>query len=127
MGTINQRIAACVEASGLTKTAFAKQINLSQPHISKMALGESVPSDRTISDICREFNVNETWLRTGNGDMFIQITRDEEIASFMGSVLAGENDNFKRKFISVLSRLNESQWELLEVMAIKLADEYKKD
>lgn len=70
MDTINERIARCIAITGLTRTAFAKRINLSQPHISKIALGESAPSDRTIADICREFNVSEVWLRTGEGEMF---------------------------------------------------------
>lgn len=70
MDTINERIAHCIEISGLTKTAFAKRINLSQPHISKITLGDSIPSDRTIADICREFNVSEVWLRTGSGGMY---------------------------------------------------------
>lgn len=70
MEPINSRIAQCIVATGLTKTAFAKKINLSQPHISKIALGDSVPSDRTIADICREFDIDEAWLRTGEGEMF---------------------------------------------------------
>ena len=61
--TINERIAICIEKSGLTKTAFAERINLSQPHISKLANGTSAPSDRTIADICREFGISERcWL-----------------------------------------------------------------
>ena len=70
MSTINERIAQCIAITGLTKTAFAQRINLSQPHMSKIALGHSAPTDRTIADICREFNVNEVWLRTGEGEMF---------------------------------------------------------
>ena len=70
MDTINERIAHCITVTGLTKTAFAKKINLSQPHISKIALGYTPPTDRTISDICREFHISETWLRTGDGEMF---------------------------------------------------------
>ena len=71
MDTINERIAHCITITGLSKTAFAKKINLSQPHISKIALGYTPPTDRTIADICREFNISETWLRTGEGEMFI--------------------------------------------------------
>ena len=55
--------------------------------------------------------------------MFVQLSRDEEIAAFVGSVLAGEEDNFKRRFIAMLSKLNESDWELLE----KMVDIIKKD
>lgn len=89
METISARISLVIKESGLTKTAFAKKINISQPHISKIALGESVPSDRTIADICREFNVNEDWLRTGRGDPYIQLSRDEELAQFFGEVMKG--------------------------------------
>lgn len=67
MDTINERIAHCIVITGLTKTAFAKRINLSQPHISKITLGDSIPSDRTIADICREFHISEKWLRNGEG------------------------------------------------------------
>ena len=70
MSTINERIAQCIAETGLTKTAFAQKINLSQPHMSKITRGHSMPTDRTIADICREFNVDETWLRTGTGEMF---------------------------------------------------------
>lgn len=76
--TINERIAACIKESGLTKTAFAKKINISQPFISQLCSGEKLPSDRTIADICREFNVNENWLRTGEGEMFLRLNNDEE-------------------------------------------------
>lgn len=55
--------------------------------------------------------------------MFVQLSRDEEIASFVGSVLAGEEDNFKRRFIAMLSKLDENDWELLE----KMIDIIKKD
>lgn len=55
MESINDRIAQCVKDSGLTKTAFAAKINVSQGFISNLCIGEKVPSDRTIADICREF------------------------------------------------------------------------
>ena len=54
--------------------------------------GQRIPSDRTISDICREFGVNETWLRTGAGEMFQKRSRDEELAAFFGEVLSAEPD-----------------------------------
>ena len=52
METINDRISWCISDSGLTKTAFAEKLNVSQPFISKLASGASIPSDRTIADIC---------------------------------------------------------------------------
>ena len=70
MNSISERIAQCIDSSRLTKTAFAQRIGLTQAYISALSIGRKVPSDRTIADICREFNVNEKWLRTGEGEMF---------------------------------------------------------
>ena len=127
METISARISLVIKESGLTKTAFAKKINISQPHISKIALGESVPSDRTIADICREFNVNEDWLRTGRGDPYIQLSRDEELAQFFGDVMKGEDPDFRRRLLSVMSRLTTDEWALLEQMAWKLVGELQQE
>lgn len=125
--TINDRISECIKATGLTKTAFAERINLSQPHISKIASGSSTPSDRTIADICREFNVSETWLRTGNGDMFAPLSHDVQLAVFLGDVLRGETPDFRRRFLSALSRLGPDEWALLEKIITTMTEEIKKD
>ena len=82
--------------------------------------GTRVPSDRTISDICREFNVNETWLRTGEGELFNQITRSEKITAFLTDITADEGDDFKRRFVEMLAELEPEDWKLLERMAEKL-------
>lgn len=125
--TINDRISECIKATGLTKTAFAERINLSQPHISKIASGSSTPSDRTIADICREFNVSETWLRTGEGNMFVPLNRDVQLAEFFGDVLHGETPDFRRRFLSALSKLEPDEWVLLEKIITTMTEEIKKD
>lgn len=84
--------------------------------------GDRVPSDRTIADICREFDVNEEWLRTGVGPMFREKTRDEDLAEFFGKVLASDPD-FRRRLLSAMSRLNEDQWAMLEEVAQRLASD----
>ena len=127
MNNINERITECIQKSGLTKTAFAERINLTQSFVSKLAAGLSTPSDRTIADIVREFNINEVWLRTGEGEMYRQLSRDDEIAQFIGGVLSDDRDNFKKRFISALSKLDEREWEAIERMAKLMAEEKKKD
>ena len=126
MESINQRIAAVLKVSGLTKTAFAKRLRIGQPFVSELCSGIKQPSDRTVRDICEEFNVNETWLRTGAGDMFNEITRDEQIADFVGDVLREQDDSFRRRFIAMLSRLDEEDWAALERMANDLAAGHEK-
>lgn len=120
--SLHERIDALIKALGMKKTEFAKRLNLSQPFVSELCSGRSCPSDRTISDICREFDVNETWLRTGEGEMFIEKSREEEIAAFIGNILKGEPD-FRRRLVSVLARLSVEEWQMLEQMAKQLNEE----
>lgn len=96
MSSINDRIAECVKASGLTKTAFAERINVSQSFISNLCLNKKVPSDRTISDICREFNVSEVWLRTGEGTMFVPLDEDAELIEIFAQIGQSEDELIKR-------------------------------
>lgn len=125
MEGISERIAKVIEQTGMTKTAFAEKLNITQAYVSKISIGSKVPSDRTIIDICREFDVNEYWLRTGEGDMFIQKSRSDEIAAFVGDILR-DDSNFRQKFISVLARMTPEEWGLLERKVLELADEIKK-
>ena len=104
MESINDRIAKCIDASGLTKSAFAEKINVGQPFISQLNSGKKNPSDRTISDICREFNVNEIWLRTGEGEMFIQMDKDEEFDRLCTEIQMSDDEFIKdimRKYWSL--------------------------
>lgn len=125
MDELNKRISYLIEQLGIKKTTFAERINVSQPYISQLCSGASKPSDRTIFDICREFNVNEEWLRTGQGEMFKPLSRSEVIAGFAGELLKTEEDSFKRQLIELLAELDESEWEMLERLAKKLTE--KKD
>ena len=120
MSEINSRISAVIHASGLTKTAFGERLNVSQSHVSRLANGETAPSDRTIVDICREFGVSEHWLRTGEGEMFVRLSREEEITKFAMSIVRNPDSEFQRRFISVLAQLTPEQWQLMEQMAHQL-------
>lgn len=127
METVAERITHVVDVLKMSKSDFARKINVTPAYISKLGkMPSSIPSDRTITDICREFNVNETWLRTGEGEMFVQRSRDEELSAFFGDLMAGQ-PNFKRRLMTVLSRLDESEWELLEKMVDRLMEEEKKE
>lgn len=123
MEHLSERIVELIKALGIKKTIFARTLNVSQAFVSQLCSGERVPSDRTIADICREFDVSEEWLRNGTGPMFVEKTRDEELAEFFGHVLA--RDDFKQRLLAALSRLDESEWSMLEQVARKLLDELK--
>lgn len=125
MSTINERIAEVVKSSGMTKTAFAEKINVSQPHVSRMVSGESVPSDRTISDICRVFGVNETWLRTGEGEMRLNLDRTEELKAIFGDIMA--SDDAKARLVKAFAMLPDEAYPKLEEYIIKIAQELSKE
>lgn len=111
---MNERIKSIRIAVHKNQTDFAKCLSISRSAICKMESGENSPSEQTIKLICREFNVNEEWLRYGTGEMFIQLNHDEQIASFVGNLLKDEEDSFKRRLISALTELDENGWNVLE-------------
>lgn len=115
-----QRIIEIRKYYGLNQEQFAKKLKLSRSFINQIEVGKRNVSDRTITDICREFHVSETWLRTGEGEMFTPISRSEEIAGWIGNILTDEQADFKRRFVSVLARLTEDEWELIERKAREL-------
>ena len=105
------------KALGLTQQKFANSLGVKQNTIAQYEMGRTTPSDAIINSICREFNVNEDWLRNGTGEMFVELTRDEQIADFVGRILSTEKDSFKKRFISMLAALDESDWETVQKMA----------
>ena len=70
--------------------------------------------------VCREYNVNETWLRTGEGEMFLPVNRKTKIEKLTNQLLSEESDSFKNRLVSVLADLNENEWEFLEKKAMQL-------
>ena len=69
---LNERLALLREILGLTTRKFSEKLNITGGAVTNMEKGTRNITDRTISDICREFNVNEEWLRNGKGDVFIE-------------------------------------------------------
>lgn len=126
MSEINSRISAVIRASGLTKTAFGERLNVSQSHVSRLANGETAPSDRTIVDICREFGVSEHWLRTGEGEMFVRLSREEEITKFLMTVIRDPDSEFQRQLLATMAKLEPAQWKLMEQMLDDLISQREK-
>ena len=112
----------------MTQQEFADVLGTARGNISAYEVGKNAPSDAVISLICKtdfpKGRVNETWLRTGEGEIFIEASRDEQIAAFVGGILKDEEDTFQKKFISMLAALDESDWEVLQKM-VELLQEKK--
>lgn len=122
---MKNRISYIVEQSDLTKTAFGKRINVSQGLVSQMCNGTTNPSDRTIQDICREFGVNEVWLRTGEGEPFKERTLEETIMRFAVQINKG-SDDFRKAYVAMLAKLSDDGWKGLQEQYDIMAEIYKK-
>lgn len=98
---MNKRIRAVRVNAGLSQESFAKRIGLTKNYVSLVETGDRNPSDRTILDICREFNVNEQWLRTGEGDMMQELSRKEMLSMYASQVINGD-DNFQKALVEFI-------------------------
>lgn len=111
---LKERIKKLRKALGLTQQELADRIGISRGNIATYETREGSPGNSVISLICREFNVNETWLRTGEGEMFVKQSREDEITAAVNQLLSGESAEFKRRLIAVLAKLKDDQWVFLE-------------
>ena len=123
---MKDRLKELRKALHLTQQKLADKLGVKQNTIAQYEMGRNEPSDAVIVSICREFGVSEDWLRNGNGDMFITMTRDEEIASFIGSVQADVDDTFKKRFISALAKLSTEEWRAIEHLMENMVSEREK-
>ncbi len=119
MNELNSRIKQVRKALGMSQDEFGNGIGLGRGAITNIELNKTNPKPLVVQLICKTYNVNETWLRTGEGEMFVQRTRSQEIVDFMGELVQTDNE-FKRRFVAALARLDEKDWALIEKMADKL-------
>ena len=110
---MHDRIKMVRKEKGLTQEKFASTVNLKQNTIALIESGKRNPSDRTIADICEKFNVNEVWLRTGEGgveNMHTQVSEDDRYSLNLGKLSVTENQIAK----NMLNAIAESSPERLK-------------
>lgn len=124
---ISERIQDIRKNLGLSRRVFGEKLGVSESVIVNIEydrLAKPEQKEPLYKLICREFNVNEDWLRTGEGEMYVQRTRNQIITDFLGDLIM-ENATFKKRLIEALAELDERDWESLEKLATKLTS--KKD
>ena len=119
---MKERIKAVRIKVGKNQTDFAQSISVSRSAICKMESGENSPSEQTIKIICKEYDVNEEWLRTGEGEMFIQKSKEEQFGEMLAEITKADDESFKKRLIVALANLDENGWDSLE----KLIDSISK-
>ena len=110
------------EIAKMTLEQFGSKIGISASACSYIEKGINNPSDQTVKSICREFGIREEWLRTGEGAERIAQSKDEEISSFLHSVLKGEPETFRRRLVAAMAKWTEQDWENLAHLAETITD-----
>ena len=121
---MEKRIREVRVANHLTQEEFGARIGVKRNTVTVYETAQRTPSDTVILSICREFNVSERWLRTGEGEMTVKRSPSEDISAFLGDVLSSEPD-FRQRLLHMLSHLKAEEWRLLEKMAQELTAEEK--
>lgn len=124
---MNDRIRRLRVDLGLTQQEFADRMHVSRNNVATYETGKSRPGSAAISLIVSTFGVNEDWLVNGVGPMYQSSSRDTQIMDFVARAMKGEDDNFKRRLLSVLSRLDEKGWVMLEKYLREIVGDSKED
>jgi transcriptional regulator with XRE-family HTH domain len=111
--SIGKRIENLVLKLGITKTAFAEGIKVSQPYISKLIAGKGEPSERLIDDIVEKYSVNKDWLLTGaGGEVNMFVPEDMRYMQTVGK-LGQEKNEFKKFYLNMMMGLPDEYWDYI--------------
>ena len=122
MSYLHEQLKKLRKTLDLTQEEFANCLSVSRSTVATYEVGKSNPSDAAISLICREFNVNEDWLRNGIGDMFLPTDQNTDIAKLTKQLSNEEKDSFKNRVVSMLANLPIEEWEFLEKRTKELCE-----
>ena len=121
METIGERIKKIRKAKDMTQEEFAKRLGIKRNTVATYEVGKSDPSDSAVVLMCTVFNVNESWLRTGEGEPYVELTREKKIEDFFKDVELGTSE-FKKAFIEGLAKLTTEEWVSLEKICKKMVE-----
>lgn len=119
---IGERIEILRKDLSMSRRVFGEKLGVSESVIVNIEYDRLKRPDQKESLyklICKEFNVNEEWLRTGNGEMFVPLTRNQLITDFAADLIM-EDNTFKKRLVEALAKLDENEWEVLEKLAESL-------
>lgn len=108
---MKDRIKELRKILAITQQEFADRIDISRNFVAQIEMGNKIPSERTVKDICREFKVNFDWLKDGTGEMFQD--DDSDAQAIVDSIMTGDNE-FAKKVLVKFAKLSEEHWRQLE-------------
>lgn len=126
---MNERIRLLRKELGLNQSDFGNKIGVKQGTVAGYESGARTPLDAVVSSICREFDVNEEWLRTGEGEMFEQMAEQQKLLKYTGMLLKDKDSaivNAIQSFIVTYEQLDDTSKATLEKIAQQFIDNLKK-
>lgn len=118
---MNERIKQLRKELNLTQEEFASKLGIKRGALANYEIGRNEPIDAVLRLICTTFNVNEAWLRTGEGEMFLKLSRNDEIAAYIASIMKDEDAELQRFLIQLMSRIPSDCWSVIEEKAREIA------
>ena len=123
---MKERIKQVRQMCNMTQLQFAEKISLSRNYVAMIEIGQRDPSDRTISDICREFGVDRNWLEHGIGEPFRPVDRNQHIAAVLGSAIS-HNDTARDRLIRAFSQLPDDMFAQAEKILEEIVANLQKE
>lgn len=120
---LHNRIKEVRNDNNLTQKEFAERIGLARGSIATIESGRAPAGPRTINDICEKFQINKQWLLTGEGKKHVEIETNE--LAFLIGQFAAENDEFKKRVITEMLKLDAHGWDVIHQLVHNIAN--KKD
>lgn len=124
--SVGERIKQVRKSKGYTQQKFADALGLKQNTIATYEMDKTAPSERTLSDICDKFGVDANWLRTGIGEPFRPVSKEEKITEILSKAISG-NSTSRDRLIRALARLPEDAFPLIEQYILDAAENIQKE
>ena len=127
---MNDRIKALRKELGLTQEKFAERLHMKRNTIANYEIGRNEPIDAVVTLICKEFNVNEQWLRTGEGEMFRVLPEEDELTAYISELLIGTDDKVYKAieaFLLAYGRMNDPSKKVMNELIDNWLKEMKKE
>lgn len=122
---MEERLKELRKTLNLTQQEFADKIGVKRNTIAQYESGRNAPIDAVVTLICRTYGVNETWLRTGEGEMFQPKSRNDELLDYARRIAEGNPGSIQAKILTAMTRLTDAQWEVLAQVAEQFVAEYQ--
>ena len=119
---MNERIKELRKALGLTQAEFGEKLGVKPSTVTNYESGLRAPSDAMLVSICREYGVNEVWLRTGIGPMLVPRTRRDDLFDFARRILGGELTDVEASVLAVMAETTPEEWQIFAAKIRAIAD-----